>query len=124
MGGVIAMMALGVGGIGILNLMLATVSSRIREIGVRKSLGASQACILSQFLTEAATISVAGTLLGLAIGTAPLLIPKGILPVTPTLSMTEILVAGCLGAFTGLAAGWYPAFRASRYSPVEALRHG
>lgn len=123
-GGVIALMALGVGGIGILNLMLATVASRIREIGVRKSLGASQACILSQFLTEAATISVAGALLGVGLGTAPLLLPAGLLPVSPTLGTIEIVGAGLLGALTGLLAGWYPAFRASRYSPVEALRHG
>ncbi len=123
-GGVIALMALGVGGIGILNLMLATVASRIREIGVRKSLGASQACILAQFLTEAATISVVGALLGVGLGTAPLLLPPGLLPVSPTLGTGEIVGAGLLGALTGLLAGWYPAFRASRYSPVEALRHG
>jgi putative ABC transport system permease protein len=121
-GWAIALMALGVGGVGILNLMLATVSGRLREIGVRKALGASNASILAQFLTESVTVSGMGTMLGLVLGGAPTWFLGDVLPVVPTLTPRDYALALALGWSTGLFAGIYPALKAARLSPVEALR--
>jgi putative ABC transport system permease protein len=122
LGWAIALMALGVGGVGILNLMLATVSGRLREIGVRKALGASDASILAQFLAESVTVSGMGTLLGLVLGGAPTWFLGDVLPVMPTLTSGDYALALVLGWSTGLFAGIYPAMKAARLSPVEALR--
>jgi putative ABC transport system permease protein len=122
LGWAIALMALGVGGVGILNLMLATVSSRLREIGVRKALGASDASILAQFLAESVTVSGMGTVLGLGLGGAPTWFLGDALPVVPTLTFGDYGLALVLGWGTGLFAGIYPALKAARLSPVEALR--
>ncbi|MEO7427291.1 MAG: ABC transporter permease [Fibrobacteria bacterium] len=122
LGWAIALMALGVGGVGILNLMLATVSGRLREIGVRKALGANDASILAQFLAESITVSGMGTVLGLVLGGAPTWFLGDVLPVTPTLTLGDYGLALVLGWSTGLFAGIYPALKAARLSPVEALR--
>lgn len=122
LGWAIALMAIGVGGVGILNLMLATVSSRLREIGVRKALGASDASVLAQFLAESVTVSGMGTLIGLLLGGAPTWFLGDFLPVTPTLTLGDYGLALALGWGTGLFAGIYPALKAARLSPVEALR--
>jgi putative ABC transport system permease protein len=122
LGWAIALMAIGVGGVGIFNLMLATVSSRLREIGVRKALGATNASILAQFLAESVTVAGMGTMVGLIIGGAPTWFLGGLLPVKPTLFWNDYLIALLLGWGTGLFAGVYPAIKAARMSPVEALR--
>ncbi len=122
-GNFIAGLALSVGGIGILNLMWSTVNNRIREIGVRKAIGASNQSILFQFLAEAVTISSSGTCIGLALGALPLLLPEGSLPVTPHQTPLDFLICGGVGTALGLLAGLYPALVASRCSPVEALAH-
>lgn len=119
----IAGMALLVGGIGILNLMLASITSRIREIGVRKALGAGQRSLFTQFLTESALISSLGTVLGMAAGSSLLLVPKGALPWRPGFTAGDFLLCAALGLSTGLLFGLYPALKASRLTPVEALRH-
>jgi putative ABC transport system permease protein len=122
LGWAIALMAIGVGGVGILNLMLATVSGRLREIGVRKALGAGDASILVQFLAESVTVAGMGTMLGLLLGGAPTWFLGDVLPVTPTLTLGDYGLALALGWGTGLFAGIYPALKAARLSPVEALR--
>lgn len=122
LGWAIASMALGVGGVGILNLMLATVSGRLREIGVRKALGAGNASIMAQFLAESVTVAGMGTLLGLVLGGAPTWFLGDVLPMTPTLTPGDYGLALVLGWTTGLFAGIYPALKAARLSPVEALR--
>lgn len=122
LGWAVALMAIGVGGIGILNLMLATVSSRLREIGVRKALGATDGSVLAQFLAESVTVAGMGTLIGLLLGAAPTWFLADLLPMRPTLVLGDYLIALVLGWGTGLFAGIYPALKASRLSPVEALR--
>jgi len=122
LGWAIALMAIGVGGVGILNLMLATVSGRLREIGVRMALGANGASILAQFLAESVMVAGLGTLAGLLIGGSPTWFLGSLLPIQPTLSAGDYLLALALGWGTGLFAGIYPAIKASQLSPVEALR--
>jgi putative ABC transport system permease protein len=122
LGWAVALMAIGVGGIGILNLMLATVSSRLREIGVRKALGATDASVLAQFLAESVTVAGMGTLIGLLLGGAPTWFLADLLPMQPTLVLADYLIALGLGWGTGLFAGVYPAIKAAKLSPVEALR--
>lgn len=123
-GNVIASLSLGVGAIGILNLMLATISSRLRELGVRKALGAGNLNILAQFISESVSITTMGTVAGLALGAVPTLLPDHWLPVTPVLSMGDCALSAAIGALTGFLAGIYPAVKAARYSPVEALQNG
>jgi putative ABC transport system permease protein len=122
LGWAIALMAIGVGGVGILNLMLATVSSRLREIGVRKAMGATDFAILMQFLAESVTVSGMGTLAGLVLGALPAWLLGEALPVKPTLGWPDYAIALALGWGIGLFAGIYPALKAARLSPVEALR--
>jgi ABC-type lipoprotein release transport system permease subunit len=122
-GNFVAGLALLVGGIGILNLMWSSVNNRIREIGMRKALGASEASILFQFLTESGIISACGTVIGLCLGSLPLLLPPGMLPVNPRQTALDFALSGFVGSALGLLAGLYPALVASRFSPVEALSH-
>lgn len=124
LGAAISFLALAVGTIGILNLMMATIGSRIRELGVRKALGASNSCIMAQFVMESVSISCVGTLLGLGLGVLPALFPEGTLPVPPTYSLSDCLVAVCAGVSAGLVSGLYPAAKAAGLSPTEALRNG
>jgi putative ABC transport system permease protein len=121
--GSIASISLLVGGIGIMNVMLATVTERTREIGIRRALGAKRRHIVTQFLVETVVLSVGGGLLGIALG---LLIPVIVertanMPtiVTPT---APILAFG-ISALIGVVFGLYPAWRAANMDPVEALRH-
>lgn len=126
---IIAMISLLVGGIGIMNIMLATVTERTREIGIRRALGAKRRDITFQFIIEAVVVTTIGGIMGVFTGLSLVyLIPfvtsffmKKALPVQlePTSIALSILVAVC----TGVAAGWYPAWRASHLDPIEALRH-
>ena len=120
----IAGISIVVGGIGIANIMLVSVTERTREIGVRMAVGATRKDILVQFIIEAGAISVFGGALGvlLAYGFTDLL--ESLVPVFKTYTTQKsILLALGMAFVTGLAAGLYPAFRASRLDPVEALRH-
>ena len=119
----IAGISLLVGGIGIMNVMLATVTERTREIGVRRALGAKRRHIVSQFLVETVVLSVGGGLLGILLGlTIPIVIEhftdlKTI--VTPAAPVLAFGISAAIGVLFGL----YPAWRASQMDPVEALRH-
>jgi len=125
--GAVGAISLIVGGIGIMNIMLVSVTERTREIGIRKAIGAKRRDILLQFLIEAAALSLTGGLvgLGLAMLGATLMgnISLGTTTVTPVISAGIVFIALGVSIGTGLVSGTYPAFRAARLDPIESLRH-
>jgi putative ABC transport system permease protein len=125
--GSVGAISLIVGGIGIMNIMLVSVTERTREIGIRKAIGAKRRDILLQFLIEAALLSVSGGIVGMliAIGGAMLIghITVGNLSVSPQVSPAIIIIALSVSIGTGLLSGTYPALRAARLDPIESLRH-
>jgi putative ABC transport system permease protein len=125
--GGIAGISLLVGGIGIMNIMLTTVTERTHEIGLRKAIGAQRRDILTQFLVESMLLSLLGGLIGVAIGwgIAQLMgnIQIGGSAITPVVGLDSVLLATIFSMAVGLFFGIYPATRASRLQPVEALRH-
>jgi len=120
---VLSSIGLTVGGIGVMNMMLVSVRERTREIGVRAALGARRRDIMGQFLTEAVTLTLVGGLLGIALGFVLALAIKLAFKVPLAVSVGGVLVAVTISASVGIFFGWYPAFRASRLDPVEALRY-
>ena len=140
--GLIAAVSLLVGGIGIMNIMLATVTERTREIGIRRALGARRSKIISQFLVETITLSVIGGIVGVLAGlTCPWFITRGrdllgtvlkeqmealpasVMNMVPTIVPISIPIAFGISVLVGVVFGIYPAFRAARMDPIEALRH-
>ncbi|MDQ8193461.1 ABC transporter permease [Coraliomargarita sp. SDUM461004] len=124
--GGIAGISLLVGGIGIMNVMLASVSERIREIGVRKAIGARSHDIFIQFLAEAVVISVLGGLLGLVASVGLLSLARDFIPEGENISVmpvTAMFYGFLFSSLIGLASGVYPAMRASRLDPIDALRY-
>ena len=121
--GAIAGVSLLVGGIGIMNIMLVSVTERTREIGVRLAVGARSRDILLQFLTEAVTLSIVGGLVGvmLGVGVASGLTAK--LGWNTLVSVDSIVLAFCVSAAIGVFFGFYPARKAARLDPIEALRY-
>ena len=111
-----------VGGIGVMAIMTVSVTSRTREIGVRKALGARRRDIMSQFLVEAATLSVVGAAVGIGLGIALAGIIAATTPLPAAVAPWSILAALTIGAGVGVVAGIYPASRASRLDPIAALR--
>jgi putative ABC transport system permease protein len=111
-----------VGGIVIMNIMLMTVNERTREIGVRKSLGATRADIRRQFLIEAITLSSLGGFLGVMSGWTLALLVSSATPLPARVTAWSVGVALALGAGTGILFGVYPAARAARLDPITALR--
>jgi putative ABC transport system permease protein len=111
-----------VGAIVIMNIMLVSVAERTREIGVRKSLGARRRDILMQFLIESSTLSAAGAFLGIGAGVLLAKAVQAMSPMPATVAPWSIVLAIFLGVGVGLAAGVYPAWRASRLDPIVALR--
>jgi putative ABC transport system permease protein len=111
-----------VGGIVIMNIMLMAVSERTREIGIRKALGARRRDILAQFVVESATLSAAGALLGIGFGLALAFVVKALTPLPAAVAPWSVVVGMVLGISVGIAAGVYPASRASRLDPIAALR--
>jgi len=125
--GGIAGISLLVGGIGVMNIMLVSVTERTREIGIRKALGARRNDILTQFLVESAALSLLGGLLGIALGyiiaTSMGKVNLGGSAITPVVGADSMLLATLFSAAIGLFFGIYPAMRASSLAPVEALRY-
>jgi len=141
--GMIAAISLLVGGIGIMNIMLATVTERTREIGIRRALGAKRKDIILQFLVEASVLSLAGGIAGILIGLlcgpaingarllASFLLGPNIMAKLPDVVRTvqpSIMIESIFGSFiisilVGVAFGIYPAIRAAKMNPIEALRH-
>jgi putative ABC transport system permease protein len=119
----IAAISLLVGGIGIMNIVLATVLERTREIGVRRATGARRMDILRQFLTESALISVAGGLLGIGFGFFLSWVIAQTAEWKTIVTTSSVVIAFGVSVFVGLTFGIYPAFKASRINPIEALRY-
>jgi putative ABC transport system permease protein len=120
--GAIASVSLVVGGIGIMNIMLVSVTERTKEIGIRKSIGARRRDILSQFLIEAATLSTVGAIIGIVLGISAAKIIAWQTPLPAAVAPWSIVAATLLGTVVGIVSGVYPARRASRLDPIEALR--
>ena len=122
--GLIAAVSLLVGGIGIMNIMLVSVTERTREIGIRKAVGAKRRDILMQFLIEAMVLSFAGGLIGIGLGVLGTVgMSSAVEDLTLQLSPSTILLAAGFATAVGLFFGIYPALRASRLQPVDALRY-
>ena len=126
----IAGISLLVGGIGIMNIMLVSVTERTREIGIRKAMGAKERTILAQFVTEAATTSALGGTLGIVLGYIVSAIANQVLPmftdgmdVTVSPSFNSIAAAFGISVFIGVLFGYLPAKRAARLNPIDALRY-
>ncbi|WP_178337915.1 ABC transporter permease [Candidatus Avelusimicrobium facis] len=122
--GFIGAVSLLVGGIGVMNIMLVSVTERTREIGIRMAIGATSADIRLQFLAEAVTLSCIGGLLGVLIGIGVTLFVAAHSENIPAqLSVVSILVAFGFSAATGIFFGYYPAYKASKLTPIDALRY-
>jgi len=119
----IAGISLLVGGIGIMNIMLATVLERTREIGIRRAIGARQADIVRQFLTEAVMISIMGGLIGIAFGFTLSRVIASVAGWSTVVTGSSIAVAFGVSVFIGLLFGIYPAVQAAKLDPIEAIRY-
>ena len=121
--GAIASISLLVGGIGIMNIMLVSVTERTREIGIRMAIGARGQDILLQFLLEAIIISVAGCLIGVLLGVGGALAVSKISGMEVLVTITSIVMSFVVAAAVGIFFGWYPARKASLLRPIDALRY-
>jgi len=119
----IAGISLFVGGIGIMNIMLVSVTERTREIGLRKAIGARRFDILSQFLIEAAAVGLLGGVLGIALGDSLTILITRVMGWDTIVTLTSIILASSISAIVGILAGIIPAWKASRLSPILALRY-
>jgi putative ABC transport system permease protein len=119
----IASLSLIVGGIGIMNIMLVSVTERTREIGLRMAVGATAADVLAQFLIEAIILSLAGGLLGITLGVVAAVIFATLAGWPVVVSPFVVLLACGVSGAVGVFFGFYPAWKASRLEPIEALRY-
>ena len=121
--GSIAAISLIVGGIGIMNIMLATVTERTREIGVRRALGAKKKDITTQFLVETVVLSVGGGLIGVVVGVLTPLLVSQLTDMKTIITPWSVIIAFGISGAVGIVFGIYPASRAAALDPIEALRH-
>ena len=121
--GAVAAVSLLVGGIGIMNIMLVSVTERTREIGLRLAVGALESEVLLQFLIEAVVLSALGGLVGIGIATVASYGLSGVMGVPYSFDLSINLLALVFSAFIGVVFGYFPARRAARLDPIEALRH-
>ncbi|PYU17364.1 MAG: multidrug ABC transporter substrate-binding protein [Acidobacteria bacterium] len=121
--GSIASVSLIVGGIGIMNIMLVSVTERTREIGVRMAVGATESDVQQQFLVEAVTLSMAGGLLGIGVGLIGSALISNFLAWPTLISVKAIIAAAIFSAAVGIFFGFYPARKAAQLDPIEALRY-
>lgn len=110
-----------VGGVGIMNIMYASVTERTKEIGIRRAIGATQKDILLQFLTESVVLSVFGGFMGLALSTGIVLIVRPFFPMA--IKLTAVLIALGVSSLIGVFFGVFPARRAAHLPPIEAIRY-
>jgi putative ABC transport system permease protein len=119
----IASVSLIVGGIGIMNIMLVTVTERMREIGIRKAVGATNSQIMSQFLIEAVVMSVVGGIIGLGAAFVLGFVISGFVAIEPVMTLEIAAIAILISLAVGIIFGSFPAYKAARKHPIEALRH-
>jgi len=119
----VASIALLVGGIVIMNIMLVSVTERTREIGIRKALGARSRDILTQFLVESTTLSLSGGVLGILLGVGAALLVGAVSPLPAGVNIPAIALGIVMSSLVGIFFGSYPAARAARLDPIEALRY-
>jgi putative ABC transport system permease protein len=119
----VAAVSLLVGGIGIMNIMLVSVAERTREIGIRLAIGALSSQVLTQFLVEAIVLCLIGGLIGIAVGLAIAYGASGLLEVPFTVNWAIVTLSFCFSGIIGLIFGFFPARRAAKLDPIEALRH-
>jgi putative ABC transport system permease protein len=120
---VLSSIGLMVGGVGVVAIMMISVTERTREIGVRKALGATRREILWQFLVEAVTVTVIGGIIGIMLGGSAATLVGSLTPIPASVPLWSVLAALGVSAFTGIGFGLYPANKASKLDPVEALRY-
>jgi putative ABC transport system permease protein len=118
----IVMVFMVIGGIVIMNIMLASVTERTREIGVRKSIGATRRDILMQFVIEASVTSAIGGVAGVVLAAAAAMLIRALTPVPVSVPMVWVTIAILIATAVGLFFGAYPAYKASKLDPIEALR--
>lgn len=119
----IAAISLIVGGISIMNIMFATIGDRIREIGIRKALGAQRHDIFTQFMIEAILVCFVGGIPGMILGALVTVVPPGFFPYIPRLAVLDYSIAFGFTVFAGIFSGLFPALRAANMQPVEALHY-
>jgi putative ABC transport system permease protein len=118
----VTLISLVVGGIVIMNIMLVSVTERTHEIGVRKSVGARQTDIRRQFLIEAVILAGLGGMMGVAVGASLTMLLAKVADLTLTITTQYVVLGLAVSGIVGVVSGWYPAVRASRLDPIEALR--
>ncbi|MED5371227.1 MAG: ABC transporter permease [Myxococcota bacterium] len=121
--GAVAGVSLLVGGIGVMNIMLVSVTERTREIGIRMAIGALERDVMTQFLVEASLLSAMGGVLGVLLGIGGSYLGAHLLEVPFVFNLPVVLIAVVFSALVGVGFGWYPARRAARMEPIDALRH-